>query len=257
MRAVALWLVPVLVAMVMSACASWFPAPEPMRSVAWNDPAANPHARCLVVFLPGMGDSAEDFEDNGFVAEVHKRKLSVDMVAAHATLGYYARGSFPERAATDVVRPARASGYEQLWLIGMSMGGMGTLFYSRAHTPEVTGVLALAPYLGEDGLIDEIEGQGGLARWQGPPRSEVLTEDNFQGEIWRWLQAVARGQEAGPRIYLGFGRGDRLARADELLAAVLPADQVYRIDGGHDWGTWKVLLGQFLDSSEFARSCRR
>jgi pimeloyl-ACP methyl ester carboxylesterase len=225
-----------------------------MRSVEW--PAAKPKARCLVVFLPGFGDSAEDFESNGFVAEVNQHHPSVDMVAAHATLGYYARGTFPERLSTDVVRPARARGYEQVWLIGMSMGGMGTLYYSRGHPADVTGVLALAPYLGESELIDEIHAQGGLATWKGPPRAEVLTEDNYQREIWRWLQAVTRGQEAGPNLYLAYGRSDKLAHADELLAAVLPADHTYLIDGAHDWKTWKVLLGQFLQSSDFVRSCR-
>jgi pimeloyl-ACP methyl ester carboxylesterase len=245
-----------LPALALCACASWLPAPVPMRSVEWKQPAATPRAKCLVVFLPGMGDSAEDFDHNGFVAEVTKRQLSVDMVAANATLGYYARGTFAERLAIDVVGPARARGYEQLWLIGMSMGGMGTVFYSRAHTAEVTGVLALAPYLGEDELIDEIRAQGGLARWRAPPRVEVVNEDNYQRELWRWLQSVMRGQEPGPNIYLGYGRSDKLRRADELLAAVLPQDHTYLIDGTHDWVTWKVLLGQFLDSSDFARGCR-
>ena len=39
---------------------------------------------------------------------------------------------------------ARARGYQQVWLIGMSLGGIGTLYYARAHTAEVTGILALA-----------------------------------------------------------------------------------------------------------------
>jgi pimeloyl-ACP methyl ester carboxylesterase len=227
-----------------------------MRSVEWTLPATAPRAKCLVVFLPGMGDSAEDFDHNGFVAEVKQRQLSVDMIAANATLGYYARGTFPERLATDVVGPARARGYEQLWLIGMSMGGMGTVFYSRAHASDVTGVLALAPYLGEDELIDEIHAQGGLASWRAPPRVEVVNEDNYQRELWRWLQAVIRGQEPGPNIYLGYGRSDKLRRADELLAAALPQDHTYLIDGAHNWETWKVLLGQFLETSDLARSCR-
>jgi pimeloyl-ACP methyl ester carboxylesterase len=209
-----------------------------------------------VVFLPGMGDDAEDFERLGFVAEVKKRDLSVDMVAAHATLGYYARATFPERLATDVVDPALARGYEQLWLIGMSLGGLGTLYYSRGHAAEVTGVLALAPYLGERELSDEIRAQGGLASWHGPPRVDVMNGDNYQREIWRWLQAVTRGQEPGPNIYLGYGRDDKLARQDELLAAALPEGHTYLIDGAHDWTTWTVLLGRFLQSSDFARGCR-
>jgi pimeloyl-ACP methyl ester carboxylesterase len=244
-----------LVPLLFSACARWFPAPVPMRSVAWDHPTAKPRARCLVVFLPGMGDEAEDFERNGLVAEVKRRGLSIDMIAANATLGYYARGTLPERLATDVIGPARAKGYEQLWLIGNSMGGMGTLYYSRVHTAEITGVLALAPYLGESELIDEIYAQGGLAKWKAPPRVDPMNEDNYQREIWRWLQAVTRGEEKGPNIYLGYGRSDKLARPDALLSAALPEGHTFLIDGAHDWPTWRTLLGQFLQSSDLVRDC--
>jgi pimeloyl-ACP methyl ester carboxylesterase len=253
-RRLAHWasLLPVLA---LCGCLRWFPAPTPMRSAQWMQPPAWPRARCLVVFLPGMGDHAEDFDGHGFVAEVKRHAPAVDVVAADATIGYYARGTFPERLATDVIRPARARGYEQVWLIGVSMGGLGTIWYSRAHTADVTGVLALAPYLGEREIIDEIYAQGGLARWKGPPRVDALNEDSYQREIWRWLQAVTGGRERGPIIYIGYGRADDLARPDALLAARLPRGHTYRIDGAHDWTTWKILLGQFLESSDFAARC--
>jgi hypothetical protein len=138
----------------------------------------------------------------------------------------------------------------------VSMGGMGTLLYSRGHEAQVTGMLALAPYLGERELIDEISAQGGLARWRGPRKVDVMNEDNYQREIWRWLQALTRGQEPGPNLYIGFGRTDKLVRADYLLAAALPKDHTDVIDGAHDWKTWKALLGKFLQSSDFARNCR-
>ena len=250
----------VLAAALLCACARWFPAPEPMRSVAWPaaapGPAAQPHARCLVVFLPGLGDDAEDFERNGFVADMKHRGLSVDMVAAQATLGYYTHGTFPERLAKDVVEPARARGYPQVWLIGMSLGGMGTLYYARSRAAGVTGLLALAPYLGERDVIDEIDEQGGLAGWVAPARADALTPGNYQREIWRWLQAMARGQERGPDLYLGFGASDKLKREDALLADALPDDHVYLLPGAHDWKTWRQLFDQFLQGSDFARGCR-
>lgn len=242
-------------ALALVACARWLPAPVPMREVAWSRPAA-PRARCLVVFLPGLGDDAEDFERNGFVAEVARRGLSVDMIAAQATVGYYARGSFTDRLSRDVVAPARARGYEQVWLIGMSMGGLGTVYFSRAQTAQVTGILALAPYLGDRSLTDEIRNHGGLARWPAPPRVEVMNEDNYQRELWRWLQAVLRGDEPGPALYVGYGRSDKLARQDEVLAAALPVDHRFFVDGAHDWGTWKRLLVKFLDDSAFRRDCQ-
>lgn len=227
-----------------------------MSSRAWSRPATAPHARCLVVFLPGRGDDAGDFERHGFVTELVQRGLSVDIVAADATIGYYLRGTFLERLARDVVGPARARGYRHVWLIGNSLGGIGTLYYARGHTSEVTGVLALAPYLGERELIDAIDEQGGLATWQGPRRADALTPDNYVREIWRWVQAIARGRERGPDIYLGFGRSDRFARAGMLLADALPDDHVSVISGGHDWDTWRRLFAQFVRDSDFTRVCR-
>lgn len=247
---------PTLTALLACACLRWFPAPVPMTSRAWTRPAGAPHARCLVVFLPGMGDDASDFEDHGLIADLKQRGLSVDIVAADATVGYYARGTFLERVASDVVEPARARGYAQLWLIGNSMGGFGTLYYARMHAAEVTGVLALAPYLGEREVIDEIYAQGGLASWRGPPRVDMTTQASGQREIWRWLQAVVRGQEPGPNLYLGFGQTDKLARADALLAQALSEDHVLVIPGAHDWETWRRLFDRFIQDSDFSHDCR-
>jgi pimeloyl-ACP methyl ester carboxylesterase len=226
-----------------------------MRAV---DYPASPTARakCLVVFLPGMGDDAEDFEKNGFVEEVRRRGLSIDMVAAQATIGYYSRGTFTERLAVDVVAPRRARGYAQTWLIGMSMGGFGTLYYSHQHLDDVSGVLALAPYLGDKDLIEEIHQAGGLQKWGAPARVPAMNEDNYQREMWRWLQAATRGAEPAPKINVAFGRQDKLIRADELLAAELPKEHVFLTEGGHNWGPWRTLLAQFLDQGEMGKVCR-
>jgi len=83
-----------------------------------------------------------------------------------------------------------------------------------------------------------------------------MNDDNYQREMLRWLQAVTRGQEKGPVLNIGFGDKDKLAYADELLAAVLPPDHVYRTEGNHNWGPWRNLLGQFLDRGDLANSCR-
>jgi pimeloyl-ACP methyl ester carboxylesterase len=202
-----------------------------------------------------MGDEAEDFARKGMVEEVQHRGLSIDVVAANATFGYYSRGILTERLSADVMAPRLARGYQQVWLIGNSMGGFGTLFYSRQHTSEITGVLALSPYLGDDDLIDEIYQAGGLDKWKAPPRVDKMNNDNYQREILRWLQAATRGQEPAPILNIGFGDKDKLARADQLLAAVLPADRVYHDGGAHEWDSWRRLLSQFLDKGPLASAC--
>src|SRR5262245_22491390 len=108
-------------ALLLPGCALFWRAPVPMRAVDYPASAASAPAKCLIVFLPGMGDDAEDFEKNGFVEEVRRHGLSVDVVAANATIGYYSRGIFAERLEADVIAPRRARGYKQTWLIGPSM----------------------------------------------------------------------------------------------------------------------------------------
>jgi pimeloyl-ACP methyl ester carboxylesterase len=226
-----------------------------MRAVDYR--SAPPPARCLVVFLPGMGDDAEDFAKNGLVQEVQRRKLSIDVVAANATIGYYMQGVFPERLSADVITPRLPQGYRQVWLIGNSMGGFGSLFYASQHTSEITGVLALSPYLGDDDLIDEVYAAGGLRKWRAPPPVVKRNKDNYQRELLRWLQAGTSGREAAPILEVGFGDNDKLRHADELLAAVLPVGRVYRDSGAHEWDSWHRLLTQFLDRGPLARSCSR
>jgi enterochelin esterase-like enzyme len=230
-----------------------FSAPQPMRSVRW-DAAPAARARCLVVFFPGAGDAAEDFEKEGFVDVFRRRGLSVDLVAANATLGYYFKGLMPEQAHVDVVAPAQAAGYERTWLVGMSMGGFGALFYAEAHPATVDGVLALAPFLGDKALAKDIRDAGGLSKWPAPPKGPV-TEATYQRQTWRWLQARTSGGEPGPELNVGWGDDDGLGAADVLLANELPPGHVFHTPGGHDWGPWKALLTAFLRDGTLTKQC--
>lgn len=239
-----------------SACASWFPAPEPMYAIDHERPG--PRATCLMVFLPGGGDHADSFEKHGFVEEVLRRNYSIDMVATDATFGYYGRGIFSQRLADDVVRRRMLRGYKELWLVGPSLGGFGTLLYSRQRpVSEVQGVLALAPYLGSDrDVFAAIEAAGGLARWHAPARAPI-DADNLTSELWRWLQGITAGREPGPALYLGYGEQDPLTgRTSALLAQALPRDHVFAGSGGHNWITWRKLFSEFLDRGPLAERCR-
>jgi pimeloyl-ACP methyl ester carboxylesterase len=237
-----------------SACGSWLPAPDPMLTIDAEQPG--PRAACLMVFLPGGGDSAESFARQGFVDAVLATRYSIDMVAADATMGYYTRGVFTERLWRDVVRRRALRGYREVWLVGPSLGGFGSLLYARQRPAgEVSGVLALAPYLGNDSdLFHNIEAAGGLATWQAPARAEPR-EQNYVPELWRWLQALTSKREQGPELYLGCGRQDRLAKSGSLLAAALPPDHVYTREGGHKWATWRQLFDDFLQRGPLKDRC--
>ena len=238
----------------LAGCAGVFPAPTPLRSIEYAGNAQP--AKCLFVLLPGMGDRAESFEQRGFVEELRGHSLSIDIRATDATFGYYMHGTFLDRLATDVMAPAKVRGYQEIWLVGPSMGGFGTLFYARAHTADVTGVLAIAPFLGDRDLIEEIARAGGLEHWSAPARVDAMNPDNYQREIWRWLQAATQGREAAPSIFAGYGTSDKLGAADSLLTTELPPARVFLTTGRHEWPAWRRVLASFLDSPDFAGHCR-
>lgn len=81
----------------------------------------------------------------------------------------------------------------------------GTLLYSHDHPEEITGVLALAPFLGIHPVAAEIRKEGGPAKWKAPEKLEITNEDTSIIELWRWLKAVTGGHEHGPKLYLGWG----------------------------------------------------
>ena len=238
----------------LTACVGPMAAPIPLRSVEYANPSGP--AKCLFVFLPGMGDRAEAFEQKGFVEEVRAHSLSADVRATDATFGYYMRGTFLDRLSADVIEPAKARGYREIWIAGPSMGGFGSLFYTHAHTSDISGVLAIAPFLGDRDVIEEITTAGGLEKWQPPARVEKMDRDNYQREMWRWLQAVTQGRESAPPIYLGYGTSDKLGPADSLLRAELPPSHVFMTEGTHEWSAWRRVLKSFLESPEFAGHCR-
>jgi pimeloyl-ACP methyl ester carboxylesterase len=241
-----------LAALALAGCASLLPAPVPMHARAsLVDPTKQ--ARCLMVFLPGFGDSDADFENHGFIAELRTRKLSVDTISANAKIGYYARGTLAGRIDADILAPNTA-GYEQVWIAGVSMGGMGTLLTAQRH-PEIAGLVLIAPYLGDSELITEIIRAGGLAKWKAPPKPVVQDKDNYQRDTWRWLQLAVAQPASPPPIYILSGDQDPSLRAHRLLASNLPAERVFRVKGDHDWGPWKRLWRDFLDRSDFSARC--
>lgn len=237
---------------VFAGCASMLPAPEPMARVV-HPPTAAP--RCVLLLLPGAGDRAQEFDRHGFTGLVAERGLKVVTVAADATMGYYFRGTVQQRVAEDVVGPVRRQYPDaELWVAGMSMGGLGSLLYAMEHQGQVAGLLLMAPYLGNGKVAREVRAQGGLRRWAAP-KAEPRTGDNFDRQLWRYLQEAAAGGPGLPSVYLGYGLKDGLAEDNGTLAAALPDERVWVENGGHDWPYWQPIFERFLDSAEFRARC--
>ncbi|MGO9513868.1 MAG: serine aminopeptidase domain-containing protein [Steroidobacteraceae bacterium] len=194
-----------------------------------------------MVWLPGAYHSPEDFLAAGFDAQVRMRGLPLDLVFVDTEPLHLGDRSALERLQRDIVAPARALGCRSVWLAGISLGGFIALDYAATHPGQWDGLCLLAPYLGNRMLIAEIAAAPGLAAWEPGP----LAESDEERRIWRFIQ-TQRAQS--PPIHLGYGRADRFAPAHGLMAQALPPDAVDVVPGGHDWHTWSILWGQFLDS---------
>lgn len=196
--------------------------------------------------MPGIDDVAEDFERRGFIHEMRREGIAADAVAIDAHYGYYAKRVLFERITDDVIDAAHTAGYEEIWLVGISLGGFGAASYAARHVSRVSGVVLLAPYLGDKALIKEIADAGGVKGWE---PGHVLQTD-FQRSLWAWLKRHVSIPGPVLQIHVGYGTGDAFARANALLADVLPRDCVFAIPGRHDWRTWKQLWRMFLDQWE-------
>lgn len=204
--------------------------------------------RVMLVMLPGAKDRPQDLVDQGFIRAIRERGLPVDVVAVDLHMDYYLQPNVIERLIHDVIGPSRGKGYARIWLLGISLGGLGALNYAREHAAEIAGVILLAPFLGTRGMIAEVVGAGGLNQWQ----PGAIHPDDDERMFLAWLKTCRTDDPAWPKIYMGYGKNDRFAPASILLAERLPARQVIAVEGGHDWPTWRQLWDRFLNQDIFA-----
>jgi len=88
--------------------------------------------RSLLVFLPGRGDTVSSYEKEGFIKLLAGLGGAVDSLGVEAHLGYYRDRTLLQRLREDVFIPAKADGYSDIWLVGISMGGLGAVLYDAA-----------------------------------------------------------------------------------------------------------------------------
>ncbi len=188
----------------------------------------------LLVLLPGIRDTPEDFAENGF-ADVVDEPMAI--VAADAHLGYYRDESLEARLTNDVLGQ-RADSETQILLAGTSLGGMGALLYlCDSGDTRISHIFLIAPYLGEDEILEQVAASGDLASWQADPAIGELHER----KLWTCLARTQWGTGSAPELWLAYGADDRLAEAHALLAKNMPDDRVTVQPGGHNWRTWSNL----------------
>jgi len=225
----------------LTAC-SWL-AKEPLDTLYYAADEGTPQNN-LFIFMRGIGGSHRSFEEEGLVADVRTMGLPFDMAAPNAHFAYYSERTLIVRLKADVIDPARRQGKDNIWLVGFSMGGLGSVLYLREQPQDIEGICLIAPFLGDDDIIEEIQAAGGVRSWS--PGTYDPVED-WQRMMWHWIKDNVAGDSPVP-IYLGYGTEDDYTAAHALLAEILPEDRVVRISGGHDYQTFKALWDRFLES---------
>ena len=163
------------------------PTPTPIPTIRHDSGAERTDT--LVIFMPGRGDRAGTFADEGFVEILQGSETPYDAVAVDAHIGYYFDRSIASRLMEDVVTSARIRGYTSIWMVGISMGGLGAFIFAREYPGTIDGIVAIAPFLGPARYARAVRSAGGLRAWRPP-----ADPDDYE-QIWAWLQ----GYTAGPR----------------------------------------------------------
>lgn len=250
LTAAALLLLPVSLVSLSSACLSVRPPTVPMATKALGPGTGGP-GRCLVLLLPGRRDTLGDYARRRFPDMAVRAGLAADFVEVDAHMGYYRAQTISGRLHEDVVAPALARGVDKVWIVGISMGGLGGILYAREHPEGARGVVALAPYLGDE-EPRRVAAAGGLRSYEMGPRRPVA---DYERELWGWLKRYTAEGAGRPPIYLGIGSTDDLAPADRLLGDALPAGRTFTEKGGHDWATWTRLWQDVLDTGVMQKEC--
>ncbi|MFV8751980.1 alpha/beta hydrolase [Nannocystaceae bacterium ST9] len=228
---------------VLGACATGS-LEDPIPTATYPKSTSEP-ARALVIMLPGAGDRVGVYDERGFVGALRESGMDVDMLEVDAHYGYYKSRTLMERMGSDVLAPNRDR-YDQIWIVGISMGGIGALLTAWTYPEDIDGLVLIAPYLGRRKTLEQISRAGGLAKWQPPAE-----QGEWDLEIWRMLKQVSEGESDTPQIWLMYGVDDFGVRAHELLAAGLPAERVETTSGGHAWDTWTRLWATLMVARPF------
>lgn len=235
----------ILIGLIFNGCALMGRAPLDVLHYS-SDEKPLDHKR-LIVFMRGLGGDNKSFEKEGLVEDVRNRHMPYDMVAPNASPGYYLGRTLVPRLKADVIDPAKAAGYKEIWLIGFSMGGLGSLLYLREHPEDIQGVYLISPFLSYRFIQDEITQAGGLRRWNPGPYDP---KDDWQRMLWDWLKNNV-ADHPDVNIYLSYGTDDPYVEGQRLLAQILPPDHVKTIPGGHDYKTFRALWHVLLDSGVY------
>ncbi|MDO6387576.1 MULTISPECIES: alpha/beta hydrolase [unclassified Uliginosibacterium] len=204
----------------------------------------------LLILLPGAEIALEDFARQGFIAAVRERGYAFDIQCAALDYTHVMARTVESTLHTEVIQPAQAAGYRQIWLAGISLGAFNSLLYASQHAAELAGLCLLSPYPGTGDILGEIRSAGGPQSWLETPEAQQGDERVF----WRWLAECQRSEHWPCPIHAITGTEDRFIRGQRLLMDTLPATCRTELPGAHDWPAWQAQWAHWLDHGPWSRA---
>lgn len=201
---------------------------------------AEAKASLTLLLLPAAATTADDFVREGFQDDLAAHGVVADVVRSEVPVDMYAADRVVALLREQVLHPRRTGASGEVWVVGISLGGMTALACAEAHRDLIDGVFAIAPWPGLRPMWSDIPEAGGLAAWAARHRGARFDDER---RVWRWLGSTAAGR---PEIVIGHGAQDRFAEGQRLLSEALPPSQRLLVDGAHDWPTWRALWRRFL-----------
>ena len=222
------------VALLVSSCAYIYPASKPIPGKYYHHNDSN---STLVVLLPGFGDSPSSFTKQGTVEQILACQPNSNILGIDSHFGYFRTSTIVKRLHEDIIKPANDAGLQNIWLLGVSMGGLGSLLYQQQYPDKVEAVVVMAPYIGEwDELSVYLTGDENLRKTINPQFIQ----------LWDGLADIAR---TDPAITLAFGENDKFNKQLRWFASLLDESKVVETPGGHSWTVWDKLWPETLRRS--------
>lgn len=202
-------------------------------------------AQRVVVMLPGRGDDLGGLQKHDTAQLIQQEWPDADVILVGLTMPFYTTGVAARRLHDEVMTPLKNRGYKQIWLAGISLGGMGALLYDHDYPGEVDGMLLLSPYLGKDDVQREIRDAGGVAAWNPGPLEQVGPQ-TFSRELWRTIKQWSANPARRQSVWLAYGKDEPFRAPIEMMSPLLPASHVLMLPGHHNWKLWKTSLPALL-----------
>jgi hypothetical protein len=201
----------------------------------------------MVIVLPGRSDDIKALQRSGIASVIQQNLPDADVVLVALTMSYYLEGRGMQRLHQQIVQPARQQGYHEIYLAGASLGGMGALMYESEFPNEMSGLILMAPYMGETSLVNVIIEAGGLSQWKADSLPTELKRENATPDEWRVVQSLATNRERARTVWLVCGQQDQFYGAAQLIAQVLPPANYFEPSGGHTWAVWRRGASQVFE----------